>query len=171
MPNNKPTVLAVNPGTKYLALAVFIGPELRQWQIKVFKGKWSKAKLRKIMRAIAGVIGRFGADDLALKRLHPFRSSRHLNELVFELQNTAWERGLSVQDYSIKELERCFSAGDKLTKAKMAETVVAEYPALFNEWEKERNHKNPYYIRLFEAVALGAVCLKSQDRSEPINNN
>jgi hypothetical protein len=170
MLNNKSVAIAVNPGTKYLALAVFIGPELRHWQIKVFKGKWSKAKLRKIAGAVAGVIDQFEVDALSLKRLHPSRSSRHLNELVFEIRNGAWQRGLIVQGYSIKELERCFSTGKKLTKTGMAETVVTEYPVLFNEWEKERNRKNPYYIRLFEAVALGAVCSKDgkSDTSEHV---
>lgn len=160
-----PTVLAINPGTKYLGLAVFAGPELRHWQIKVFKGKWSKAKLARIISVVASLIDRFEPEALILKRLHPSRSSRQLNELVFELQNAAWKRGLSIQDFSIGELERCFSTGKKLNRREMAEAVVAEYPLIFNEWQKEKNHKNSYYIRLFEAVALGSVWLKSQDRT------
>jgi type VI protein secretion system component VasA len=45
----------------------------------------------------------------------------------------------------------------------MAKLVASEYPILYHELEKERSHRNPYYIRMFEAVALGSACLHQLD--------
>ena len=37
---NKPLkILAINPGTRYLGIAVFVGTDLREWAVKVIKGK------------------------------------------------------------------------------------------------------------------------------------
>jgi len=152
------TILGINPGTKYLAVAVFRGSELREWSIKTFKGKWSKVKMKKIIAVIADIITQYDADILAIKQLHPSRSSHYLDLLVSEIKNTARRRGLSIYDYSIKQLERFFCPEGKNNKERMTERIVLEYPVLFYEFNKEKNHKNPYYIRLFEAVALGSIC-------------
>lgn len=152
------TILGINPGTKYLAITVFRNSELREWSIKIFKGKWSKTKMKKILAVIADIITQYDANVLAIKRLHPSRSSQCLNLLVSEIKDTVRRRGLSICEYSIKQLERFYSSGTKGNKERMAERVVLEYPVLFHEFDKEKNHKNPYYIRLFEAVALGSAC-------------
>ena len=159
------TILAINPGTKYVAIAIFNESELREWFMKIFKGKWSKAKMRAILTVLTGLATRYGADVLAIKRLHPSRSSRNLNSLVSGIKHEMRRKGLNVHEYSIKQMERSFSMSGRANKKNMAEQVVREYPVLFYEFEKEKRHKNPYYARLFEAVALGSVCHDELDRA------
>ena len=45
MINEPVRIIGINPGTRYLGIAVFIGPEPREWRIKIFNGKWSKEKM------------------------------------------------------------------------------------------------------------------------------
>lgn len=168
MPKRPATILAINPGTKYLALAVFKNTELREWQIKTFKGKWSAEKMKDILAAIADFIIQYQIDALAIKRLHPSRSSANLNRLVSEIKGLVKGRCLLVCERSIRNLERYFCLGGRRNKRRMAEAVVLEYPVLFNEFEKEKHHKNPYYLRLFEAVALGSACRDEMDSARPV---
>ena len=150
--------MAINPGTKYVAVAIFNKSELREWFMKIFKGKWSKGKMKAILAVINGLATRYEASVVAMKRLHPSRSSRNLDSLVSGIKHEMKYKGLTVHEYSIKQMEGSFLVSGKANRNNMAEEVVRKYPVLFHEFEKEKRHRNPHYARLFEAVALGSVC-------------
>ena len=61
-------ILGLNPGTRYLGMAVFQGPELRDWGVKTFKGQWSKEKLKKIKEIVSDLISRYDLNTLAIKK-------------------------------------------------------------------------------------------------------
>lgn len=152
-------ILAINPGSKYLALSVFEGADLRYWGIKVLKGKFSKEKIERIKEILSDFIDRYGINILAIKKLHHSRSSSNLKELVRKIKEYSKRKGLKVYQYSLKEMEDFFSPGVRANKRKMAERVVSQYPFLNHSLQKEKENKNPYFIRMFEAIALGMVCL------------
>lgn len=157
MPEKKLHILGINPGTKYTGFAVFLGPELRDWGIKSFKGKWSKAKMKRVIKVISNQIHKYGINTLVIKKLHPARCSANLKKLVIELKNYCRKKRLKIFSYSIQELESYFSPEQKINKKALAEIIALEYPALFHDLKKERKNKNPYFIRVFEAVALGSA--------------
>lgn len=150
-------ILAINPGTRYLGLAVFVGPELMDWRIKTFKGKWSKAKLEKILDSISGIIELYEPDALAVKKLHPSRSSKNLRLLVSGMKAMAQRKKIKVYQYLIKELEDFLIEEGKLNKRNLAEKIIKEYPMLVHELNKEKSRKHSYYMRTIEAVALGIM--------------
>ena len=150
-------IFGINPGTRYLGIAVLDSSELMDWRIKVFEGKWSKEKMKKAIEIISDFIERYEPGVLAIKRLHPSRRSRSLVLLVTRIKEFSKRKGLKVYQYSIKELEDYFIQGEKLNKKNLAEVIVSENPVLFHELAKEKTHKNPYRIRMFEAVALGMM--------------
>jgi hypothetical protein len=158
------TILAISPGTKYLAAVIFVNSELRDWQVKGFKGKWSDAKKAKILCSIKRLIVRYEPAALSIKHLHPSRCSLNLRALVSGIRNLVIGSHLIVREYTLKELEHAFCPGQRGSKRRMSEALVLEYPVLFQELEKERTNKNPYYARLFEAVALGSICHDEMDR-------
>ena len=65
------TILGISPGTKYLGIAVLRGPELRDWRVKAFKGRWSEGKLGKIEAVLASLVARYDPDILAVKASIP----------------------------------------------------------------------------------------------------
>jgi len=158
MPKKIPKILAINPGTRYVGIAVFEGPELLDWRVKVIKGKWSKEKPQKIMMLLRSFIERHQPDVLAIKKLHRSRSSTNLNHLTSRIKQLSKRKGLRIYQYSIKDVESFFFPGVKSNKSKLAETLTLKYPFLLHEFKKEKSNKNSYHIRVFEAVALGAVC-------------
>lgn len=159
MPERRFTILAINPGSKYLALSVFEGSDLRYWGIKVLKGKFSKEKIERIKEILSDFLDRYGINILAIKKLHPSRSSPNLKELVRKIKEYSKRKGLKVRQYSLREMEDFFSPGVRANKREVAQRVVSQYPFLNHSLQKEKENKNPYFIRMFEAIALGMVCL------------
>ena len=157
MPNNSYTVLAVNPGTKYLGIAVFRGLELQDWRVKNLNGKWSKEKLKKTLTIISTWVERYGPGLVAIKRLHPSRSSRSLNSLHTQIQRLCLKKKIKLIQYTIKQLETVFCHEERKNKRNLAEALTALYPELTGELSIEKRRRNPYHMRMFEAVALGAA--------------
>lgn len=137
------------------------------------KGRWTDEKYRKSLDIVTELVERYRPEALALKRLHPSRSSVDLDRLVQEIAELAEQRGITVCRYGIKELEAFFNVGGRRNKRKMAEAIVSEYAMLHSELQKEfdpdphKRNKNSYYVRMFEAVALGAVCFHEMDNCQP----
>jgi hypothetical protein len=158
MPKEPPRILAINPGSRYIGIAAFRGPELLDWGIKVVIGKTPPEKLRAARKILVALIGQYCPDVLALKRLHRSRSSRRLNELVSNIKTLSGRRGIKVRQYSIQDVKDAFCPGVKTSKRKLAELMATMYPALAYDHDRETRNRNPYRVRMFEAVALAAVC-------------
>jgi len=154
-------IIGINPGTRYLGLAIFCGSELRDWQVKNTEGKWSDDKMTKITSMLLSLIDSYDANVLAVKRLNPSRSSPNLNKLASTIENLSKMRKLRIYHYSIDEIKRYFQ---QRSRKGLAEIMASEYPVLCHELRKEQANLNPYYIRMFEAVALGSMCFQKLDR-------
>ena len=153
------TILGLNPGSKYLGIAVFEGADLRYWAIKVLNGDRSNKKKEKAKKILSDIIDRYEVNVLAIKKLHPSRSSKILDRLVTSFKDFSKKKRLKVREYSLKILKDYFSPCSKTNKKRMAELIVAQYPFLDSLLKKEKRNKNPYFVRMFEAIALGIVCV------------
>jgi len=156
-------IIGINPGTRYIGFAIFHGSELRDWGVKNIGGRWSKDKLRKTMTIISDMIGHNESYIISIKKLHPSRSSLNLNQLVARIKELSRRKHLRVYQYSIDDLKAFFHS-ERINKRQLAEMITSDYPVLDYELGKEKAIINPYYVRMFEAVALGSICLNYLDR-------
>ena len=160
-----PTILGINPGTRYMGIAVFQGNELRDWRIKGTKGKWNKKKLAKTLGIIEEYISHHKPNSVALKKIHSSRTSINLEQLIAGIEKLAEKNEIQVCLYSGKEIKAHFLGGSKGNKRKLSEAITKQHPELFHELIREKSNKNLYYTKLFEAVALGLICHhKLQDK-------
>ncbi len=157
------TILGINPGSKYLGIARLEDSVLMDWRIRALKGRWSKEKMFKVKTIISCLVEQYRPYALAIKKLNPRRSSPELDEMARQIIAFAADRNIRVYEYSIKDLESFLSPDKKINKKKLSEIITLKYPILYHELAKEKNHLNPYHIRMFEAVALGAVCFHQLD--------
>jgi Holliday junction resolvasome RuvABC endonuclease subunit len=157
-------IIGINPGSKYLGIAVFHGSDLRYWAIKTLRGKWSKEKIGKSKEILSDIINRYELNVLAIKKLHPSRSSKNLNQLVTKTKEFSKRKDLRVYEYSMRDIEKFFFPEKKINKKQLAELIASEYPFLFQVLEKEKKNRNPYAIRMFEAIALGIRCFHQLDK-------
>ncbi len=149
-------ILGINPGTRYLGLAVFQDRSLFDWKIKLLNGEWSKKKIKRAIDVISEYAELYDINCFALKKLHPARSSKHLGLLVSRIKALAKRKKLRIWQFSIREIEKYLLEDTKHNKINLAEKMVSDHPCLIHELEKEKIHKNLYCLRAFEAVALGA---------------
>jgi Holliday junction resolvasome RuvABC endonuclease subunit len=157
MPRKEINILAVNPGTKYVGLAVFQGPDLTYWGIKVFKGKWSKKKMDKIKSTLLNLIGRYGITRIVLKKVNHSRSSGNLNQLVGAIEKLSKKKRLKVSLYLLGDIKKVIANDGKINKMDIAEFIVAQYPFLSYQLESERKNKHLYFVRMFEAIVAGII--------------
>jgi hypothetical protein len=94
------------------------------------------------------------------------RRSRHLPALTDAIKVLARERGITVVEYTAKEMRQAMaSAGRGVTTAMLCQEIAALYPALAQYLPKLRRgigDTEPYYTLLFKAVALGLTWWKQQ---------
>jgi len=158
-------IIGINPGTRYLGIAIFQDSELMDWRVKILKGRWSKEKMKRAIEIISEFINRYEPGVLAIKKLHPSRRSWNLAQFVAKIKEFSRRKGLKVYQYSIKEIESFFIEGEKLNKRNLIEAMIKLYPILHHDLDKEKNHKNPYHYRMFEAVALASACAQGLGKS------
>jgi len=113
--------------------------------------------MRRIMRVVCRLIEHYAPNVVVIKKLHPSRSSMNLKRLVAQIEGLSKRRRLRVCQYSISDLEALLSPEEKKSRKGLAEIVAQKYSELSPELTKEKSHKNPYYLRMFEAVALGIM--------------
>lgn len=163
MQKELPTILAINPGSHYLGFAAFYGPELLDWGVRVVSATTDRGRVRVAGQILRDAIERFHPDTLAVKRLHPSRTSPSLDRLAESIQDLSRRRRLKVYQYSITELEKVLCGEARSNKRRLAAAVATLYPALKGEYQKEMAIRHPYYLRMFEAAALGAVCYRQSE--------
>ena len=116
------------------------------------------------MSVISGLTEHHGTNVLSIKALHPSRSSANLDRVVSRIKELSKRKGLRICQYSIDELEGFLCPGEMINRRDLTEIVAARYPILSHELDRERTIINPYYVRMFEAVALGSICFSHLDR-------
>ena len=153
-------ILAINPGTRYIGIAAFEDHELQDWQTVVIRSRCFEDALHQIELMTEWLIERHEADILAIKRIHPARSSDRLNQVVTEIKNISQDMGLRTFQYPIGEFKKCFSVDGKMNKAMLAEAVVARYPNQLQHSQTQHTNNDPYHFRMYEAIALGLYCFQ-----------
>ncbi|MEX1138910.1 MAG: hypothetical protein WEF53_06175 [Bacteroidota bacterium] len=150
-------ILAVNPGGRYVGLAVFYGSDLRDWRVRSLGRTPRNDREKVLINLVSKTIRIHGANALVIKAFHPARSPQHLRSLVRKVKEIAKAEGLRIRELSINELKAKLGSNGCANKRDLMENVAARYPFLYPELEREKKCKTHYPTRMFEAVALGAA--------------
>jgi len=116
------------------------------------------------MSVISDLTGHHRPNVLSLKEPHPSRSSANLDRVVSRIRELSKRKGLRICQYSMEELGSFFCPGERINRSDLMEIIAEKYPVLAHELDRERTIINPYYVRMFEAVALGSMCFNHLDR-------
>lgn len=154
------TILGISPGTRIIGIAIWRQDRLTEWQIKTFKGSWTEGKLRDILYTLQRMIDSYEITSLAIKKPDLIHSSLALDKLVSELQLVAQRKKVKVKMYSLEELKKFCSSDRKFTKAQMIQFIAEKNPVLHFEYNKEQKNRNPYYVKMFEAIVAVMLCQK-----------
>jgi hypothetical protein len=163
MRNENLSVLAVNPGSRYVGVAIFRGLDLYDWRVRTVSERSMEAKAAAVTGLLAGIIDRYDVNMLVVKKIHPSRSSKNLEHIVGKIRGLARTQDVDFRELTIEDVEGRIDSEPIRNKRLLMDKVAARYPDLYLELEREKRNKNPYLVRMFEAVALGVACLHETD--------
>lgn len=152
-------ILAINPGKRYLGIAVFLGTELRDWTLKVVKE-------RRIVEVLSEFVDRYQISAIALKKYHPSRTSNDLQKVIGSIKEFAKNHGGCIYEYSIDDIKDEFLPQKPRNKKCLLDEILIRYPFLYKSVEQEKRNKSRYLMRMFEAIGVGANCLTEIDIKE-----
>lgn len=148
-------LLAVNPGTRYLGIALFDGTCLIDWRVARIRAGSPDGKSARVTTIIEAAIERYRPHILVAKKPHPRRTSVLLDRLTLDITQLGVHHGLRVYSFTTAAAARLLSPERPASKRALAEHIAAEYPMLKQELDTELAARHAYHMRMFEAVGLG----------------
>ena len=167
-------ILAIDPGTRHLGVAVLEGSDLIYATVKNVKDqpKTPKDKVCKIEKIIARLIATYRPDILAIEKTLTvqLKSSPLITPLTRAIKKQARSKKLKVLEYAPKVVRQFICQDGKATKMKAAEIIVNKfYPWLRPYLEKDLRKKwweGKYWLSMFNAVGLALTCLSKVSEDE-----
>ena len=158
-------ILAVDPGVRYLGVAVLDGEELVWYGVKTFADGRLLPSVRSDVRLyLAELVQKFEPDMLVVEE--PFYAQSQLSDnlkaLTEEIKTWGKWKGLRVRSY-LPTAVKAFFCRDKQTKQSLAEAMIAIYPFL-RRYFSYLPWRQRYWHHVFDAVGLALMCQRKLAR-------
>ena len=151
------TILGIDPGTRFIGIAILRGGLLVHWQVQNFQGKWSEDKLVRIQKAILKHIERNNVTRIAIKIPDKLPNTKAFHQVLGSINIIAGERCNRIPYFTLKELKKAYTGYAKCSLKTYHEQVVKKYSELWLEYQKEQRNEEGYYFKIFEAVAAAGM--------------
>jgi Holliday junction resolvasome RuvABC endonuclease subunit len=163
-----PTILGLDPGTRFLGAAVLRGQNLRGYAVHELRnGERPYDVIGQARRIVFRYIEQHAPDIVAIEAPYLIATPRGavLTVLAKELHERAKELGLEVRDLSPENVRRSVTGNPKATKIEVAEALVTQgFPELRHLlpirplrpalWLRPRDR---YWLHMFDALALAVT--------------
>jgi Holliday junction resolvasome RuvABC endonuclease subunit len=160
MPTKPTKILAIDPGTKELGVAVLLGDRLEYYGVKTFKRRQpAHAFLAAVMRYVTDLIADHQPAALAVEKTYFIqRQAALLNITAKEIKHTAKRSGLAVFEFAPVKVRQHICGTEKSTKRQTAKILASRYPELARYLKQPSKWEALYWAHAFDAVAVGLVC-------------
>ena len=154
--NNR--VLAIDPGTHYIGVAVLDGTKLVYYGVKTLSNRKSPHDIlvegRKLIREL---IDDFKPKTLAVEKTFfaNNRNSALLNVFANEIVAIGKRKGLRVKLLAANVVRKEICRNGWATKREVAQEICHRFPELMPFLSSDRRWKEDFYLNMFDAVALG----------------
>ncbi len=161
----KPLILGIDPGSREIGVAVFSGNELLYYAIKSIRRNTREQRLFKLAAVLDRLFVEYEIDCLAVEEPYYVQQrSSFVKKVVETIGIIAKNQGLNVAIYSPTEVRDAICEKPKSTKLLTARRLVEIYPELAPHFNLPRITQKRYYAMLFDAVAVGLVCVWDMNR-------
>ena len=153
-------ILAIDPGTREMGVALLEGGKLIHYGVKAIKKRPSPhEKLKEGRKIILRLINDFRPDVLVVEKTFfaNNRNSSLLNVFVDEIKAIGKRKGLKVISYAPNTVKKIICGNGMASKEEVARVIVSKYPELKVYLIQDRKWKERYHQNMFDAVALGVV--------------
>jgi len=160
MPITPITILAVDPGTKELGVAVLRSARLEYYGVKTFKHRSPPhAFLAEVTQYFSNLIEQYQPTVLAIERTFLIqRNVALLNVAAAEIIHAAHQHKLLVREYDPVQVRQTICQHAKGTKRETAQILSVRYPELSRYLLQATQWETLYWGHVFDAVAVGWYC-------------
>jgi crossover junction endodeoxyribonuclease RuvC len=162
MTSDRFRILAVDPGTKEIGVAILEGSDLIYYGVKTIHNRSSALTiLKQISSLTQSLVASYGPDYLAIEKTFLIqKSAALLNVAAGEIKSVARLCRLPVYEYSPSTVRKFICRNGHAKKREVAQIIAAQYPELSRHLRTLNKWDELYYANIFDAVAVGLTCLK-----------
>jgi len=168
-------ILAIDPSAPYMGVAFLVGPELVRAEVKNIRahGISPASFAKKAARLLDRWIARYQPEVIAAKNPFSIPNGRtpRLRALARAITAFGRQEGIPVKVYGPLEARRFVCQDTRPTKLETARILATHhYPWLAGYYEVEAKRswwRKRYWTHLFDAVAVGLVCLGERAPRQP----
>jgi len=153
-------ILAIDPGTREMGIAVLHGNELEHYAVKTITNRESpSAILLQGSQIVYKLISTHQPGMLAIER--PFigygNRSATLVDLAREISKLGKGLGLDVKEINPSTVKKAVAGSGSATKRDVARVLSARFPELRVHLEQAPKYKEGYWNNMFDAVAVAVT--------------
>ena len=169
MPKNKTLILAIDPGTRHMGVALLDEDKLIYHEVTVFKDRSTPHFTLKEGRSVVlRLLRDLKPNVLAVEKTF-FANNRNaslLNVFADEINALGKRKQLKVVSFAPSTVKKFICGNGRASKAEVARVVVARFPQLKVYLTQDRAWKEQFHQNMFDAVAIGITALEKQPEPE-----
>lgn len=165
MPTTRTTILALDPGTKELGVAVLSNGRLEFYGVKTFKQRQPPhCFLTAVADYISSLITAYHPVILAIETTFSRQKNAALLQVAAaEIIYAAKQHGLTICEYNPAKVRQIICRREKATKPETAQLIVRHYPELSRYLKQPTRWETLYWGHVFDAVAVGWLCWQESE--------
>jgi RNase H-fold protein (predicted Holliday junction resolvase) len=148
-------ILAISLGTRETGVAVLRHGQLEHWQTHSFHGGWSDDKEKSILERCDRYIIEYRVEHVVIKIPPITHHTDTLLTLLKKLSDLVKYRGCMVACNTKADIKRMVP--EVTNTETLMSYVTMRYPILLPEQHQELASRQPYHIKMFEAVLAAYV--------------
>ena len=160
--NNR--ILAIDPGSREMGIAVLENTELIHHEVKGLKQFRPEPALRKAVKEILKrLIVEYNVKILVVENGWFSQERSPLFQAVFQTtKQVARSKKIGYETYAPKTIRKIICGDGKATKKRAARIIATQYPELEIYLEQNYRWKEKYWLNVFDALAVGLCHLKQE---------
>ena len=154
-------ILAIDPGTKHMGVALLEDEKLTYHGVIVIRGEMPHDKLSEGRKAILRLIRDFRPNVLVVEKAFfaNNRTASLLNVFVDEIKAIGKRKKLKVIAYAPTTVRKFICGNGWADKKALSEVIVSKIPELHVYLTQARAWKEEYHQNMFDAVALALMAI------------
>jgi len=163
MPKNNSKILAIDPGTREMGVALLEKKKLIYHGVKsIKKGKSPHETLKEGRKTVLRLINDFRPKLVVVEKAF-FANNRNaslLNVFVDEIKAIAKRKKLAYLSFAPSTLKKYICGNGRASKDEVARVIVSKFPELKVYLTQDRAWKKLFHQNMFDAVALAVMVSK-----------
>ena len=159
--------LGLDVGARLIGVSVFRGEQLVFYAVKTFRKHGSEESLKNLENIIEGLISEYKIRFIAIEKIVFIQQHRSFVKTVYDrVIDFLKEKNIRFKEYNPKFLRQSICGAEMPTKQNAALILAQNYADLVRYFNVPKLWQKRYYAQLFDAIAVGLVCVREFRKEE-----